>query len=40
MSQYCGIERTLLYKYLNGKDHPADQAVVERMADFMRLSPA
>ena len=40
MSQYCGIDRTLMYKYLNGKDHPADRTIIDRLADFMRLSPA
>lgn len=40
MTQYCGIDRTLMYKYLNGKDYPGDQAIVDRMADFMRLSPS
>lgn len=40
MTQYCGIDRTLMYRYLNGKERPADQSVVERMADFMRLSPS
>ena len=39
MTQYCGIDRTLMYKYLNGKDYPKEQAIVDRMADFMRLSP-
>lgn len=40
MTRYCGIDRTLMYKYLNGKDYPKEQAVVERMGDFMRLSPS
>ena len=40
MTQYCGVDRTLMYKYLNGKDYPKDQAIVNRMADFMRLSPS
>ena len=40
MTQYCGIDRTLMYKYLNGKDYPREQAIVDRMADFMRLSPS
>lgn len=39
MTLYCGIDRSLMYKYLNGKDYPKDQSVIERMADFMRLSP-
>ena len=40
MTRYCGVDRTLMYKYLNGKDYPKEQAVVERMGDFMRLSPS
>lgn len=40
MTQYCEIERTLMYRYLNGKSIPENRTTVERMADFMRLSPA
>lgn len=39
MTQYCEIERTMMYRYLNGKSIPESQTMVERMADFMRLSP-
>lgn len=40
MTQYCEIERTLMYQYLNGKAIPDNHSVIERMADFMRLSPS
>lgn len=39
MTLYCGVDRTVMYKYLNGKACPEDQRTVERMADFMQLSP-
>lgn len=40
MTQYCGIDRILMYKYLNGKEQPLDKSVIDRMADFMRLCPS
>ena len=39
MSKACGVERTFLHKILNGTRMPASEAVVERIADTMRLSP-
>ena len=40
MSKACGVERTFLHKILNGTRMPASEAVVERIADAMRLSAA
>lgn len=39
MTLYCGVDRTAMYKYLNGKACPEDQHTVERMTHFMQLSP-
>ena len=40
LSKTCGVERTFLHKILNGTRMPASEAVVERIADAMRLSDA
>lgn len=40
LTQYCSLDRSTMYKYLNGKRLPPKQALVERIADYMRLSPS
>lgn len=37
IAQYCGIDRSNMYKILNGKRNPASEEVVNRMAEYMRL---
>ncbi len=40
MAQFCGTDRATTYKYLNGKRLPPSEEVMEKMGEFMRLSPA
>ena len=39
IAQFCGIDRSNMYKMLNGKRNPASEEVVERIAEYMRLKP-
>lgn len=39
MAQYCDTDRSTMYKFLSGKRNPQSQQLVERMADFMKLTP-
>ncbi len=39
LTQYCGLDRSTMYKYLNGKRCPPKLEQLERIADYMRLSP-
>lgn len=40
IAQYCGIDRSNMYKILKGKRNPASEEVVNRMAEYMQLTPA
>lgn len=40
LTQYCGIDRSTMYKYINGKRLPPRQELVEQIADCLRLSPS
>lgn len=40
MAQYCGIDRSTIYKIINGKRKPSSLDSVIRMARFMQLTPA
>ena len=40
LTQYCSLDRSTMYKYINGKRLPPRQELVERIADYMRLSPS
>lgn len=40
LTQYCNLDRSTMYKYINGKRLPPKQDLVERIADYMRLSPS
>lgn len=40
LAQFCAQDRPTLYKYLNGKRLPANRELVEKIADFLGLSPA
>lgn len=37
--QYCELERSYMYKIINGKRKPASLQMVQKIADFMQLSP-
>lgn len=39
LAQYCGIDRSNMYKLINGKRNPSSESVVQKMADFMKLTP-
>lgn len=39
IAQYCGIDRSNMYKILNGKRNPTSEDMVERIAEYMRLRP-
>lgn len=40
LAQYCGIDRSNMYKIINGKRKPTSLEMVHKMARFMHLSPA
>lgn len=40
LTQYCSLDRSTMYKYINGKRLPPRQELVEKISDYMRLSPA
>lgn len=39
LARYCDIERSTVYKFITGKRLPHSLELVEKMAQFMRLSP-
>lgn len=39
LSQFCGLDRSSMYKIINGKRTPSDEDVVRKMAQFMHLTP-
>ena len=39
LSQFCGLDRSSMYKIINGKRNPAGEDVVRKMAQFMQLTP-
>lgn len=39
LAQYCGLDRSNMYKIINGKRKPSSADIVEKMAKFMQLSP-
>lgn len=40
LAQYCGLDRSNMYKIINGKRKPTSLEMVHKMAKFMHLSPA
>lgn len=40
LTQYCSLDRSTMYKYINGKRLPPRRELVEKIADYMRLSPS
>lgn len=40
LAQYCGLDRSNMYKIINGKRKPSSVKIVNKMAKFMHLSPA
>lgn len=39
MVRYCDIDRSTMYKIINGKRNPPTPAIVDKMAEFMHLTP-
>ena len=39
LSQFCGLDRSSMYKIINGKRNPSGEDVVRKMAQFMQLTP-
>jgi len=39
IAQFCGIDRSNMYKMIKGKRTPSSAETVERMAEYMRLTP-
>lgn len=40
LAQYCGLDRSNMYKIINGKRKPTSVDMVHKMARFMHLSPS
>ena len=40
LAQYCGLDRSNMYKIINGKRKPTSLEMVHKMAQFMHLTPA
>lgn len=39
LAQYCGVDRSNMYKIINGKRNPGSEELVHKIADFIRLTP-
>lgn len=39
IAQFCGIDRSNMYKMINGKRNPVSEELVEQIAEYMRLKP-
>ena len=39
LSKYCDFDRATMYKIINGKRNPPSRDIIEKMSDFMRLTP-
>ena len=39
IAQYCGIERSNMYKLINGKRNPGSEEQVGKIAEYMKLTP-
>ena len=40
LAQYCELERSTVYKFINGKREPMSIELVEQIAYFMKLTPS
>lgn len=40
LAHYCGLERSTIYKFINGKREPMSSELVERIAHFLKLTPS
>lgn len=39
LAQYCKIDRSAVYRFINGTRIPSEQSVVQQMADYLKLTP-
>lgn len=39
LAQYCEMERSTVYKFINGKREPQSAGLVDKIASFMKLTP-
>lgn len=39
LAQFCGIDRSNMYKVISGKRNPASEQLVHKIADFIKLTP-
>lgn len=40
MAKYCGLDRSTMYKLISGKRNPPPSDILEKMIQFMHLTPA
>lgn len=40
LAQYCGLERSTIYKFINGKREPMSSELVDQIAYFIKLTPS
>ena len=40
LARYCEVERSTIYKFLNGKRLPGSIDIVKKIAQFMQLTPS
>lgn len=40
LAEYCGIDRSLMYKIIHGKRMPSSAGTVDKISEFLRLTPA
>lgn len=39
IAQFCGVDRSNMYKIINGRRNPSSEELVGRIAEYMRLKP-
>ncbi len=39
LAHYCGMDRSYLYKIIRGKRTPSEKAVVEKIAEYLHMTP-
>ena len=40
LAEYCGIDRSLMYKIIHGKRMPSSASAVDKISEFLQLTPA
>ena len=39
LAKYCNLDRSTMYKIINGKRNPTSEAVFQKIAEFLHLTP-